>query len=60
MALVEPDVEVGDEVTIHWGEAGGGYGNHVVPATEPYSVRAIVSPAPYSRVAREDYRSAKL
>jgi vanillate/3-O-methylgallate O-demethylase len=60
MALVEPDVEVGDEVTIHWGEAGGGYGNHVVPATEPYSVQAIVSPAPYSRVAREDYRSAKL
>lgn len=56
MALVEPDVAIGDELVIHWGEAGGGYGNHVTPATDLFEIRAIVSPAPYSQVAREEYR----
>ena len=56
MALVKPEVEIGDEVVIHWGEAGGGYGRHVTPATDLFEIRAIVSSAPYARVAREDYR----
>ncbi|WP_170973330.1 aminomethyl transferase family protein [Rhizobium sp. FKY42] len=60
MALVEESVEIGDELTLTWGEAGGGYGNHVVPATDPFQIRAIVSPAPYSRVARETYRTAEM
>lgn len=56
MALVEPEIRTGDEVVIHWGEAGGGYGRFVTPATDLYSVRAVVSPAPFSRVAREHHR----
>jgi vanillate/3-O-methylgallate O-demethylase len=56
LALVHESVEIGDEVTIGWGEAGGGYGRYVAPETEVLPIRAIVSPTPYSRVAREDYR----
>ena len=56
IALVDETVRVGDEVVIHWGEAGGGYGANVVPATDVVEIRATVSPAPYARVAREDYR----
>ena len=56
-ALVKADLEVGDDVVIRWGEAGGGYGKHVTAATDLYEIRATVSPAPYSRVAREVYRS---
>lgn len=60
MALVQPGVKIGDEVVIHWGEAGGGYGKHVTPATELFEIRATVSPAPYSRVAREVYRKGAM
>ncbi len=56
MALVNPDIDVGASVTIHWGEAGGGYGRFKTPATEIFEIKATVSPAPYSRVAREEYR----
>jgi vanillate/3-O-methylgallate O-demethylase len=56
IALVDSAVEIGDEIVIHWGEAGGGYGDSLVPATDIVDIRAIVSPAPYARVAREGYR----
>jgi vanillate/3-O-methylgallate O-demethylase len=56
LALIDPSVEIGDEIIIHWGEAGGGYGDAVVPATDTVEIRAVVSPAPYARVARQDYR----
>lgn len=51
-------VEAGnaENLLIHWGEAGGGYGRFVTPATDLYSVRGVVSPAPFSSVAREHYR----
>ncbi|MDQ1204818.1 aminomethyl transferase family protein [Microbacterium sp. SORGH_AS_0862] len=56
MALVDDTVRVGDEVVIGWGELGGGYDGYRVEPTDIVPIRAIVSPAPYSRVAREDYR----
>jgi len=60
LALVDQHVEIGDEVVIHWGEAGGGHGDYVTPATQPVEIRAIVSPAPYSRVVREQFKTAAL
>ena len=45
----------GTEVTLVWGEEGGGTAK---PTVEPHvqtEIRAIVSPAPYSEVARKDY-----
>lgn len=58
LALVRQDVEFGQEAVVHWGQAGGGYGNYVMPATDIVPIRATVSPAPYSRVARESYRAS--
>ncbi len=57
LALVERTLEVGDEVVVRWGEAGGGFGDLVAEATEPLSIRATVGPIPYSRVARTEYRT---
>lgn len=48
---------IGDEVVIGWGEAGGGYGRHIVPATEIVPIRATVSPAPFAQVTRQEYRA---
>ena len=56
LSLVDESLKMGDEVEIHWGELGGGFGNYVAPGTDLMPIRAIVSPAPYSRVAREEYR----
>lgn len=55
IALVNPDVEVGAEVVLHWGDVGGGCGQYRSRATDVLPIRAVVSPAPYSRVAREEY-----
>lgn len=56
IALVDESVKIGDEVVIGWGEAGGGYGDATVPATEIVPIRAMVSPAPFARITRDEYR----
>lgn len=50
-SFVASDLEYGDEVVVHWGEAGGGFDGAMVPPTEIHPIRAIVSPAmPFKRV----------
>jgi vanillate/3-O-methylgallate O-demethylase len=56
LATVDRDVQIGAEVTVIWGEPGGGTAKTTVQPHEQFAVRAIVSPAPYSRVARESRR----
>ena len=56
LATVDREVPLGSEVVLHWAEAGGGYGEGQVQPTTPIEVRTIVSPAPYSVVARGEYR----
>ena len=56
LSLLDESVQIGDEVLLHWGESGGGFGSYVTPATDIDPIRTTVSPAPYSRVAREEYR----
>jgi syringate O-demethylase len=46
----------GTEVTLLWGEPGGGSAKPGVERHAQAEIRAIVSPVPYSRVAREAYR----
>ncbi|WP_183030169.1 aminomethyl transferase family protein [Altericroceibacterium spongiae] len=53
LAMVEADIQIGDEVELIWGESG----SYFFKATPMKRIRAIVSPVPYSRVARESYRS---
>ena len=56
LAMVDASVaEPGTEVTLLWGEPNGGTSK---PTVEPHvqtQIKAIVSPAPYSEVARDSY-----
>ena len=59
LAVLDPEhAEPGTEVTLVWGEADGGTAK---PTVEPHvqtEIRAIVSPVPYSEVARKEYRAS--
>jgi glycine cleavage system aminomethyltransferase T len=48
--------EPGTEVTFVWGEEGGGSSKPTVERHVQTEIRAIVSPVPYSEVARVSYR----
>jgi vanillate/3-O-methylgallate O-demethylase len=55
LAIVDNDVEIGNEVTLVWGEEGGGSSRPVVERHRQVEIRAVVSPCPYSSVARTQY-----
>lgn len=55
LAMVDVGVEIGTEVTLVWGEEGGGSSKPVVERHRQAELRAIVSPCPYSEVARSEY-----
>jgi vanillate/3-O-methylgallate O-demethylase len=55
LATVNPDVPLGAEVRVLWGEPDGGTKKTTVEPHEPFAVRAVVSPAPYAETARGDY-----
>lgn len=55
LGIADPDVAIGDEVTLVWGEEDGGSGKTTVERHEQIEIRAVVSPTPYSQVARETY-----
>src|SRR6185312_1468396 len=56
LATVNPDVEIGTEVKVVWGEPDGGTRKTTVEPHQQLEVRAVVSPAPYSVTARNEYR----
>jgi vanillate/3-O-methylgallate O-demethylase len=56
LATVNPDVPLGAEVRVIWGEPDGGSRKTTVQPHEQLAVRAVVSPAPYAAMARETYR----
>ncbi|HEU4624750.1 MAG TPA: hypothetical protein VFS52_08325 [Steroidobacteraceae bacterium] len=53
--LDEAYAKPGTQVTFVWGEEGGGSKKPTVESHEQFEIRAIVSPVPYSEVAREHY-----
>jgi vanillate/3-O-methylgallate O-demethylase len=55
LGVVDPDIEIGTEVRIVWGEAAGGSRKTTVERHKQTEIRAIVSPVPYSKVVRETY-----
>jgi vanillate/3-O-methylgallate O-demethylase len=55
LGIVNEDVEIGTEVTLVWGEENGGSAKPVVERHVQTELRAIVSPCPYSEVARTTY-----
>src|SRR5690625_3197347 len=56
LATIDPNVPDGAELKVVWGEPGGGTNKASVEPHEQTEVRAIVSPVPYSTVAREQYQ----
>jgi vanillate/3-O-methylgallate O-demethylase len=55
LATINPNVEIGSEVTVVWGEPGGGSHKTTVQPHKQLHVRAVVSPVPYSVTARTEY-----
>jgi vanillate/3-O-methylgallate O-demethylase len=55
LGFVEDVVKIGDEVSLVWGEEGGGTKKTTVERHKQTEIRAIVSPVPYSKVVRETY-----
>jgi vanillate/3-O-methylgallate O-demethylase len=55
LGVVDPDVAIGNPVTLVWGEEGGGSKKTTVERHKQIEIRAIVSPVPYGKVAREEY-----
>ena len=48
-------VEMGKEVTLVWGEPNGGTTKPTVEPHEQIEIKAVISPVPYSNVARDSY-----
>ena len=55
LATIGPETPVGTELCVVWGEENGGTAKTTVEPHRQMEVRAVVSPLPYSRVARETY-----
>ena len=55
LAVVNTDVEIGTEVVLVWGEENGGSAKPVVERHRQVEIRAVVSPCPYSEIARTSY-----
>ncbi|MGH8315188.1 MAG: syringate O-demethylase [Steroidobacterales bacterium] len=56
LAMLDPEyADPGIEVTFVWGEEGGGSRKPTVERHKQIEIRAIVSPVPYSEVARKGY-----
>jgi vanillate/3-O-methylgallate O-demethylase len=55
LALVDADIEIGSEVTLVWGEEGGGSSKSTVERHVQTKIRALVSTCPYSEVVRTSY-----
>jgi vanillate/3-O-methylgallate O-demethylase len=55
LGVVDPDINVGDVLTLLWGEEGGGTRKTTVERHKQLDVRVKVSPVPYARDVRESY-----
>lgn len=57
LGVVDPDIEIGTELRLVWGEEGGGTAKPTVERHRQVDVRVRVAPAPYSRDARTSYHA---
>ncbi|WP_114953616.1 vanillate/3-O-methylgallate O-demethylase [Sphingosinicella terrae] len=55
LATIDHEIPEGTELRVVWGEENGGTRKTTVEPHRQIEVRAVVSPVPYSRVARETY-----
>lgn len=57
LGVVDQNIEIGDVLTLLWGEENGGTGKSTVEPHKQLEIRVKVSPTPYARDARESYHS---
>jgi vanillate/3-O-methylgallate O-demethylase len=55
LATIDHEIPDGTELRVVWGEPNGGTKKTTVEPHKQIDVRVVVSPVPYSRVARETY-----
>ena len=55
LGVVDADIEVGDVVTLLWGEEGGGTTKTTVEPHRQLEIRVRVAPTPYAVDARAAY-----
>jgi vanillate/3-O-methylgallate O-demethylase len=55
LGVVDPNINIGDVLTLVWGEEGGGTKKTTVERHKQLDVRVKVSPVPYARTVREGY-----
>jgi len=55
LGMVEPNINIGDVLTLTWGEEGGGTKKPTVERHRPLDVRVKVSPVPYAADVRASY-----
>ncbi len=55
LGTADADIKSGTELTLVWGEQGGGSKKTTVERHKQTKIRVVVSPVPYSKVARETY-----
>ena len=55
LATIDPEVEIGTELKVVWGEPNGGTNKSNVEPHTQKNVRVIVSPVPYAVTARLEY-----
>jgi vanillate/3-O-methylgallate O-demethylase len=55
LGTVDPGIEMGDELTLVWGEEDGGTDKTTVERHKQTEIRVRVAPTPYSKTAREEY-----
>jgi vanillate/3-O-methylgallate O-demethylase len=56
LGVVDPDVNVGDVLTLVWGEENGGTHKPTVERHKQLEIRVKVAPTPYAAAAREHYQ----
>jgi vanillate/3-O-methylgallate O-demethylase len=55
LGIVDPDIELGTELKLVWGEEGGGSQKTTVERHKQTEIRVVVSPVPYAKQARTSY-----
>ena len=55
LGVVDPDIEIGTELTLVWGEENGGTAKTTVERHKQLDVQVKVAAVPYARDAREGY-----
>lgn len=57
LGTVDPDVAIGDTLSLVWGEPDGGTRKTTVERHEQIEIKVEVAPAPYARQVRESYHA---